>query len=117
MINFHISEFDSPDKKGSGVLMDETFLSMLDDARVKAGIPFIINSGFRTQKHNKKVGGVKDSAHLKGVAADIKCVDSRSRFIIINALIDAGFTRIGIARTFIHCDIDIDKPQNVIWVY
>ena len=117
MIYFKLNEFDSPDLKGSGALMDETLIDMLINARHKAGIPFIINSGYRTEKHNKKVGGVKSSSHLKGLAVDIKCVDSRSRYLIINALQDAGFNRIGIAKTFIHCDIDINKPKNVYWFY
>jgi zinc D-Ala-D-Ala carboxypeptidase len=115
MNNFTIKEFDSPDVKGSGQLMDETFLSMLDEARTLANIPFKINSGFRTEKHNKKVGGVKGSSHTRGFAADISCVDSNSRFIILNALISVGFNRMGVYKTFIHCDIDNDKPRNVIW--
>ena len=114
---FKISEFDSPDLKGSGLLMDETFLAMLDDARNIAAIPFKINSGLRTEKHNRKVKGKPDSSHLKGLAVDIHCVDSRSRSIILNALLKVGFTRVGIAKTFIHVDLDFDKAQNVIWVY
>ena len=114
---FNIKEFDSPDLKGSGQLMDETFLSMIDDARRIANIPFKINSGFRTEKHNKKVKGKNSSSHLSGLAADISCVDSRSRFIVLNALISVGFNRIGIGNTFIHCDCDIDKAPNVIWKY
>jgi len=114
---FKLNEFDSPDLKGSGQFMDETFLSMLDEARNEANIPFKINSGYRTIKHNKKIGGVKSSSHLKGLAVDIKCIDSRSRFIIVNSLINAGFTRIGIAKTFIHVDCDIDKSAQVIWMY
>ena len=117
MVHFFISEFDSPDLKGSGQLMSETFLSMIDEARGIANVPFKINSGFRTDKHNKKVGGKKGSSHLKGLACDIKCVDSRSRFKIINALISVGFTRIGIAKSFIHCDVDINKASQVVWIY
>lgn len=117
MRHFNLKEFDSPDLKNSGQLMDKTFLSMLEDARIKANIPFKINSGFRTKNHNTKVKGVKDSSHLKGVACDIACSDSRSRFIILTALLDAGFTRIGIANSFIHVDCDVDKPINVIWKY
>ena len=117
MIYFKLNEFDSPDVKGSGALMDETFIDMIIDARSRANIPFKINSGYRTVAHNKKVGGVKSSSHTKGLAADISCTDSRSRFIIITALIDAGFSRIGIAKSFIHVDCDIDKPLNVIWTY
>ena len=62
MLHFELSEFDSPDEQGSGKYMDESFLSMLDDARGIAGIPFIINSGFRSKSHNAYVGGKKQSS-------------------------------------------------------
>ncbi len=114
---FNINEFDSSDLKGSGVNMDSTFLSMLDEARHIANIPFIINSGYRTEKHNIKIKGVPDSSHLRGLACDIKCIDSRSRFVIENALKQVGFNRIGIAKTFIHCDIDAEKTKDVTWLY
>ena len=114
---FKYSEFDSPDEKGSGGNMDETFLSMLDEARHLAKLPFKINSGYRTEEHNTYVGGKSNSSHLKGLACDIHCVNSRSRFIILKALKDVGFNRIGIAKTFIHCDLDLDKSQNVTWLY
>jgi uncharacterized protein YcbK (DUF882 family) len=117
MNNFEHNEFDSPDLPGSGWSMSILFLNKLDDARALAGIPFIINSGFRTEAHNKKVGGKSDSSHLKGCAADIRVNDSRSRFIILKALQAVGFTRIGIGNGFIHVDDDQDKSQEVIWVY
>ena len=49
---FKTSEFDSPDKPGSGSLMSETMLDMLNDVRSKFGKPIVINSGYRTQEHN-----------------------------------------------------------------
>ena len=121
---FKLSEFDSPDEVGSGSNMDATFLEMLDDARGWAGIPFKITSGFRTPSHNAYVGGVlpnpdkgiKGSSHMYGYAADIACNNSSDREIILNALIEAGFRRIGIAKTFIHADNDPDKNPSV-WLY
>lgn len=103
--------------------MDSDFLQKLDNARQIAGIPFKINSGYRTQEHHnsiyKKLGKEPTkSAHLIGKAADIHCTDSKSRFVIISALLDAGYTRIGIASTFIHCDsAEKGKSQQVIWTY
>ena len=122
MRNFNLKEFDSPDLSGSGLNMDKDFLSMLDNARDIAKTPFKITSGYRTKEHNiaiyKKLGKKPiESSHLKGVACDIACSDSRARFLIINALLEAGFTRIGIANNFIHVDSDCEKSENVIWTY
>ena len=115
--NFDISEFDSPDLPGSGVEMKLSTLKMIQKARDISNIPFIVNSGYRTEKRNKKVGGKIDSSHLFGFAVDIKCVGSRSRSIMIDSLIKAGFNRIGIGKGFIHADNDPDKYRNVIWLY
>lgn len=119
---FQYSEFDSPLQQGSGQLMDKEFLAMLNNARHIAQIPFVITSGFRIEQDIERLekAGYKvsrNSSHLKGVAADIACTDSVTRFIIIDALLKAGFTRIGIAKTFIHVDSDSEKPANVIWSY
>ena len=117
MLHFELSEFDSPDEKGSGRYMDESFLMMLDHARGIAGIPFTINSGFRTKSHNAYVGGKDQSSHLFGYAVDIHCTDSRRRWIIIDALRQAGFNRFGVGNTFIHVDNDPDKDFSVMWLY
>ena len=93
------------------------FLAKLQDARNVACIPFVITSGYRCKKHNEAVGGKANSSHLKGLAVDILSPSSSERFAIINGLIKAGFGRIGIGKNFIHVDMDMDKPQHLIWVY
>jgi len=115
---FDIYEFDSPDEVGSGLKMDKKFLEKLDYARHNAGIPFKINSGYRTKNWNDVVIKARvGSSHKKGLAADIKCIGSRNRYLIINSLMDVGINRIGIGKTFIHCDVDKEKDQDVIWLY
>ena len=114
---FNYSEFDSPDVQGSGQMMDKTLLEMLDEVRDKFDKPIHITSGFRTPAHNEAVGGVETSSHLKGLAVDIACNKSTDRFDLINCLLDVGFSRIGIASSFIHADIDTDKSIGVIWTY
>ena len=96
--------------------LDKYLVELLDNAREYAGIPFIINSGLRDKETNEEVGGVCDSAHLKGLAVDLQCITSDARFLIVSSLLTAGFTRIGIGKTFIHCDIDHTKPQKVIFI-
>lgn len=48
---------------------------VLEPLRVAMGEPIKIGSGFRCEKLNKAVGGVYNSQHLKGQAADL-CIDS-----------------------------------------
>ena len=96
--------------------MDKKFLFVLDEAREFAGIPFIINSAYRSPDHPESIKN-PTSSHIKGLAVDIKATDSVTRFKIVEALVSVGFTRIGIADTFIHVDLDLDKTQNVIWTY
>ena len=96
--------------------MDEEFLQRLDQARAFADIPFIINSAYRSPEHPESIKN-PTSSHIKGLAVDIKATDSTTRFKIIESLLSVGFTRIGIADTFIHVDLDFDKTQDVIWTY
>lgn len=119
---FTYREFDSPDLIGSGELMDNYFLTKLENARKIAGVPFVITSGYRTEKHHKalyeKLGKKPTrSAHLKGCAADIRVRNLTERYAILNGLILAGFKRIGISDNFIHCDTSNEHTQNIIWLY
>ena len=73
---------------------------ILDPVRERLGKPIVVNSGYRCPKHNKEVGGVRNSQHLRGEAADIHCEDNEKlkQLIIENGrfdqLIDYG--------TFLH---------------
>ncbi len=118
---FKRSEFDCKCGCG-GTIVSDKLLQLLDDAREFAKIPFVITSGYRCQKHHDDLTSrgyhtAKTSAHLKGLAVDIKCSDSKSRAIILDALGYVGFKRFGVAKSFIHTDIDSDKPSPVMWLY
>ena len=97
--------------------VDYEFLTRLDIARGKAGIPFVINSGCRCAEHNKNVGGSDTSSHLKGIAADIRCANNTELWSIIHGLMYAGFKRVGIAKNFVHVDADTTKTQKVMFKY
>ena len=104
--NFKLEEFDSPDFKGSGKNMDADFMQLLDRARTEAGIPFKINSGYRTESHNAKVGGkpktntTKEVATCVWIAADIACTDSVTRSTIIAALIKVDSKELELQKHF-----------------
>jgi len=112
---FNTSEFDSPDVPGSGKNMQHSTLLMLCEARKIADVPFKINSGYRTKAHNSKVGGVSNSAHLKGYAADISTPNGKHQEKIVRALRQAGFKRFGVYTNFVHADNDPNKKQFVAW--
>lgn len=97
--------------------MNEDFLKLLDRIRADAGIPFIINSGYRTQAHNTAIGGTPNSAHLRGLAVDIRAVGGKAKFIIVSTALKHGINRIGIGSTFIHLDADQSLPTPSIWTY
>ena len=91
-------------------------MELLDEARGLAKIPFVINSGYRCESHPQSIKN-PTSSHIKGLAVDIRCTDSKSRAIIIDSLGYVGFGRFGIADTFIHTDIDNKKSNPAIWLY
>jgi hypothetical protein len=53
------------------------------------------------------------------MAADIATPTGKERFLIIKALLEAGFTRIGInfSKNFVHVDVDSTKPSPTIFSY
>ena len=72
--------------------------------------PIHINSGYRSVHHNKNIGGVKNSQHLLGKAADIttKSYTSKQLVLIFEKLISKGDLKqggLGLYNGFIHYDI------------
>ena len=68
--NFTVSEFACQDGSDK-VLIDTDLVAILQKIRDRFGKPIIINSAYRSAAHNRKVGGVSNSQHVKGTAADI----------------------------------------------
>lgn len=85
---FSLSEFlNSATAKRLGIDNTPTFevvdnlnklADYLDVIREKVGKPIRISSGFRCPVLNKAVGGVPNSQHQKGLAADLICADMES---------------------------------------
>ena len=79
--HFKLNEFIKADKYPDNkptlqdvVNMAYGCLTLLEPARAIVG-PIIINSGFRNSRVNRLVGGVGNSQHLCGQAADIRPKD------------------------------------------
>ena len=80
--------------------LEALFETVLEPARERLGAPVTVNSGFRCVKHNRDVGGVAASQHLRGEAADVCCSDNRR---LARIIVEQGrFDQLIVYPTFIH---------------
>lgn len=86
---------------------------ILDIMRGLSGLPFIITSGLRTPEQNIIVGGSSNSAHLRGLAADILCKNNVSRTKMIRGILNCG-TDVFLEDARKHLHIDIDSSIHVL---
>ena len=127
---FNISEFDSPDEKGSGKNMNPVFLDFIDELRSRCNFPFKVTSGFRTEAYQQsltdrgyKTAKKGQSPHLKGLAADIIIKDSVKRALFVGHALqlvhELGLPfRVGIKKdSFCHIDINEEKTNPRLWIY
>lgn len=82
--HFVVEEFASRDGADE-VKIDTKLVDYLEKIRTHFNKPTTINSGYRTPEHNAKVGGVKDSYHVKGMAADICVQGAKSKDVALYA--------------------------------
>ena len=66
-------------------------LMLLEPARQVVG-PILINSGFRNARVNTLVGGVRNSQHLTGQAADIRPKDPRQFQLLVDFLKNSNYS-------------------------
>lgn len=70
--HFKVKEFAQKDFRCDKVIVDRELIDVLEDIRAHFNKHVIVTSGYRTPEYNAKIGGVKNSQHTKGTAADIK---------------------------------------------
>jgi uncharacterized protein YcbK (DUF882 family) len=95
--------------------MNMDLVFKLDSMRKIIGCPLTVTSGYRTEKYNNKIGGARDSTHIKGLAVDLFCNDDKLRFMIIKYALWSLIVRIGIYPRHIHLDIDDSKSDRAVW--
>ena len=105
---------------GKNLYKDECLIELIA-IRELAHFPFVINSAYRCEKHNKEVGGVKNSAHCGGYAVDIKIHNSTELFKILSSIFSLAKQnnpRILYypKKSFIHLDFDHSKPNPLFKV-
>ena len=109
--NFKVREFACLDGSDTIFISDE-LVSILQKVRTHFGKSVIVNSAYRTETHNKKVGGGDDSQHKYGMAADIRINGVSPKIIAtyVNKLMpDRG--GIGVYSSFVHIDVRAKKSR------
>lgn len=92
----------------------------LEKIRTMFNAPIHINSGFRTEAYNKKIGGEKNSFHKSGMAADIVVagVDARHVHLEILDAVRHGRLEIGGLGSYpTFCHVDIRKWDHLAYWY
>lgn len=108
--NFEVREMASKDGADKIIIDREMFFPIQKIRDMYGAV--IINSGYRTKSHNKKVGGASSSMHLKGQAADIK-INGKSPIEVASLAYALGFKRIIIYSSWVH----IDTKENSTYLY
>lgn len=109
---FKVREFACHDGSDT-VLIDDALVQLLGYIRTYFGKPVTINSGYRTVAYNKKVGGVSNSQHTLGKAADIVVQDVPPRAVA--SYLESLFPLhgIGLYPSFVHVDT---RGKKSYWV-
>ena len=109
--HFKLSEFSCP--CCNRVMLHPLLLEKLEKLRKTIEKPIYITSGYRCTEYNQKVGGIKNSYHKLGLAADIR-VEGLSALDLLEYAEMLDFSGIGFyeKRNFLHLDVRPTKPTR-----
>ena len=109
--NFKVREFACCDGTDT-VFVSPELVAVLQKIRDHFGKAVNINSGYRTEAHNKKVGGAAYSQHKYGTAADISVPGVTPAKVAAYAeTLLPGKGGIGIYSSFTHVDVRLVKSR------
>lgn len=105
--------------RGDGsIRISVELMEKLSLLRSRMGAPFIINSAYRDAKHNVKVGGAKNSYHVRGMAADIS-MSNHDPEVFASAAREVGLGGLGFyppkKGNFIHVDVGPKREWGTRW--
>lgn len=97
-------------------------MDMLLAMRIKIGLPFHINSGYRAPEH--PIEAAKEDGpgeHSYGGCADVRA-GGRLMWLLLKEAFDRDLPRIGVHRPsgttgYAHLGNHPDFPQEVVWSY
>lgn len=112
--HFDSSEFACKDGCGGlndGADIDPKLVDVLEAMRQLIGKPLVLSCGYRCPKHNAEVGGVWNSQHVYGKAADVQTPDGSTPRELADAADVAGADGIGVYNWGVHVDVRGEKAR------
>ena len=109
--NFKVSEFKCNDGSDT-VLISDKLVGLLQKIRDHFGAAVTINSAYRTESYNKKIGGATKSQHVNGTAADIVVKGATPLEVaqyVEHIMPDSG--GIGVYQSFTHVDVRASRSR------
>ena len=102
-------------------MIKQDVLNLCQKIRDALGVPVRVNSGYRCPAHNASVGGVRNSKHVLGMAADlcssagaIEMFDTVKKLQARGELPELGYCILYKRKNFIHVDI-AKRPSGNMW--
>ena len=109
--NFKVSEFKCNDGSDT-VLISDKLVGLLQNIRNHFGAAVTINSAYRTESYNKKIGGATKSHHVNGTAADIVVKGATplevAQYVEHIMPVSGG---IGVYQSFTHVDVRASRSR------
>ena len=109
--NFKVKEFACNDGSDT-VLISDKLVGLLQNIRNHFGAAVTINSAYRTESYNKKIGGATKSQHVNGTAADIVVKGATPLEVaqyVEHIMPDSG--GIGVYQSFTHVDVRASRSR------
>jgi len=102
-------------------------IELLDKLRGRCMFSLIVTSSYRSEEHNKAVGGASNSSHLIAPDGYYSGIDftgpggimgSSQLFTVVHEALLLGFNRIGLYKDMRHVHLDIEQrlDQDVLWI-
>lgn len=100
-------------------LCTQQLLDALEQFRALVGKPVMVDDAYRCKVHNKAIGGVSDSQHVDGTAADIRVEGLSGGQLEKLASSCDKITAIGRSDNppYIHVDVRPVTVGRVLWAY
>lgn len=124
--NFNLIEFACKDGTEVPSQLIPRIIELAKNLQVlrdELGVSISVNSGYRTPTHNKRIGGVKGSFHVKAMASDLNAKGVKPLKVAktIKRLIKEGKMKaggLGLYNTFVHYDtrgyyVKWNKTRNI----